>query len=592
MGEGFLGFKKKIMKEFIIKCSILSVALGLIAFGVLFLLDKLSVISFHFAFSILIGVGTIALVFLASYFIFKPSDKKIAKRLDKTFELNEKVQTMVSFKDDNNFIVELQREDTNNRLKNIPLKQLKFSIHYILIILAVLGLGVSITALAYPKAKDNVIVDPGNNEDPPYTVTELQIQKLESLIKDVNNSDISDDMKTKYTGEIVLLITDLKNSTRESEMLANVKKAINNVLSYMIVANTNSKIAKTLFEVSDYEYPDNNKTLKNYGSTNLPNGNFVGNWKNINDASQTISISANNVSYINVNLKDFSCTKLVLKGIYYPAGNDLGDPTDVTLTINEADGTLTDGTNTYVKYDNYSQLKQTAKTMYSYDVEATSQNISIFMAKEYDNLRNESILMFKQKVSADVVALKEMLSACGVDEGDSLYTAFKNYADALNSVSSASDADALTIAKTAIEELRIVVVRELSSMSENRTVAYNIEERLCDIFGLDKPSHTDPELNDGKNNGGSNIDGDDDNNNAGEPNKGGSIGDGDYIYASRDYIFDYDTGKLDVYGKYYTQYYDTIINLINEGSLTPEMEDYLRAYFEKLVSGIEKNNEN
>ena len=33
MGDGFLSFKKKIIREFIIKCSILSIALGLMIFG-------------------------------------------------------------------------------------------------------------------------------------------------------------------------------------------------------------------------------------------------------------------------------------------------------------------------------------------------------------------------------------------------------------------------------------------------------------------------------------------------------------------------------------------------------------------------------
>lgn len=592
MGEGFLSFKKKIMKEFIIKCSVLSVALGLIAFGILFLLDKLSIISFHFAFSILIGVGTIALVFCATYFIFKPSDKKIAKRLDKTFDLNEKVQTMVSFKDDHNFIVELQREDTNNRLKNIPLKSLKYSINYVLIVLAVLGLGVSITALAYPKAKEDV-VEPGD-DDPDFSVTELQIQKLKALINDINKSNLNDDMKTKYIGEITLLITDLENSTKESEMIANVKKAINNILSYMIEANTNTKIGKALYDVPDYDYLENNKALKNYGTTDTPNANFVGTWRNKDDDSQIISINVSTIDYLGTKVEfgQGCCTKLELKGSYDNKGDGVsGSKTEISLTINADDGTLSDGTNTYIKYDNYNQLRQIAKNLYSYSVDSTQQNISIFTLQDYESLRNESILKYKQKVNADVIAIRKMLSTCEVDENDKLYVGFKAYADALDTVSSASDANALGIAKTAVATLTDVIAKELGEMKENRDIAYYAEKTLCEIFNLTVPSHNDEELGGGNNNGGSNIDGDD-NGQTGDPNKGGSAGDGEYIYASRDYIFDYDTGELKEYGKYYIQYYDTIINLINEGSLSPEMEDYLRAYFEKLVSGIDNNNEN
>ena len=587
MGDGFLSFKKKIIREFIIKCSILSIALGLMIFGLLFLLDKLSIISFHFGFSILIGVGTMIVVFLCSYFIFKPSDKKIAKRLDDSFKLNEKVQTMVSFKDDETFIVQLQREDTDKRLKDIPVKQLKYKFHFVFIILAILGLGVSITAIAYPsqKSPSDDVIDP----DKDFTVSEIQIQKLEALIKDINKSKMTDDMKTKYTGEIVLLIAALKNSTKESEMISNVNKVKNNILTYMILENTNVKIAQALFNTKDYYFTDNESTIKtNFGKTTVPNGNFTGYWRNKDNEKQSISITISSTNYNGNELTFKSCDNKEYHGVYYVANGSL-DPieTEVILTINN-NGTLTDGTNIYTKYDNYYQLKQVASNMYSYDSDSTSQAISIFTFREYQNLKTDSVMKMRQKAKSDVLAINAALEKCGVSSDDNLYKAFMTYSESLASVESASDGESLNIIQQATSTLMVDVVREITYMREKKAVAYDAEARLCEIIGLAVPKHEDKELVD--ENGNSNVSsGDNHDDELDDPNKGGSVGDEDYDFPSKDVIYDYDKGILEAYGKYYSTYYTEIINLINDGTISKEMEIYLKAYFEKLGTDNKDN---
>ena len=87
MQDGYLKFKKKIMLEVLIKSLSFSIALGLIVFSAPLIYFKLKEIKFNLLYLILISVGVIVLSFIIIYLILKPSEKKIAKRIDKQLDL-------------------------------------------------------------------------------------------------------------------------------------------------------------------------------------------------------------------------------------------------------------------------------------------------------------------------------------------------------------------------------------------------------------------------------------------------------------------------------------------------------------------------
>ena len=74
-----------------------------------------------------IGIGSaVTLVVGMAFFLIKrPTDKRVAKRLDISFGLNEKVQTMVAFRDEEGAMIEIQRNDTESILSEIHSKRLK-----------------------------------------------------------------------------------------------------------------------------------------------------------------------------------------------------------------------------------------------------------------------------------------------------------------------------------------------------------------------------------------------------------------------------------------------------------------------------------
>ena len=118
MEKNFLRLKTKYVLMTVLKSVIFGLSCGLLAVGAVLLPLKLKSINIHFGFYILIGVGA-ALLFGGALFgiLFKLrlSDVSIAKKLDKDYKLNERVQTVVEYGEDQSDIVSLLREDKIGR---------------------------------------------------------------------------------------------------------------------------------------------------------------------------------------------------------------------------------------------------------------------------------------------------------------------------------------------------------------------------------------------------------------------------------------------------------------------------------------------
>ena len=270
MNEGFISFKKKILKEHLTKCLILSISLGLIVFGGLFLLWKLQAISLPIWMVIIIPVACFIISFCGPYFLLKPCDKRIAKRLDHELKLNEKVQTMVDYKDSDEFIACLQREDTENKLKAISLKALKFNLPIALIVLGVIGVASTTTAVSIPMKHEQSPVEP----EKPFTLTELQIKRIEEIIAKVKESNINSELTSSYENELNALIEKLKVITKQDTVNEEVLKTIEKITKEMNDTNKNKAIGKALNSIESTFYDDNGKFKPVSSRKNA----FVGKW--------------------------------------------------------------------------------------------------------------------------------------------------------------------------------------------------------------------------------------------------------------------------------------------------------------------------
>ena len=249
MSEGFNKFKKKIFQELIIKSILIGVSFGLLAFAITFIPCKVTGNKLNPYIYILIGLGVSLLVGGILFLILKPNKVKLAKRMDKELNLNQKVQTMVEFEGENNIMLQIQREDTNDKLKSISIKNLKMKFNFIFIIIPILAIAACITSIAIPaKAEETPpIVD----ED--YTVNVYEIQRIKDLIKYIQSSKMNDELKSKDINELNNLIDLLKLAEKDSQMKETVNSCINAIELNLDLINSNNEVYQVLSSNSNSE---------------------------------------------------------------------------------------------------------------------------------------------------------------------------------------------------------------------------------------------------------------------------------------------------------------------------------------------------
>lgn len=244
--EGFAKFKKRIIKEKIIKALTFSLSIGIICFSLPLLYYKIKEIEVNLLSLILIAIGISILLFGLLYFIIKPSDKKIAKRLDKELDLKEKVQTMYEYKDERGIIVDIQRENTNEILKNTPLKNLVIKFGVVLIAVIVISLSLCVTAIAYPTQENNPITEPTKEPEKTWESDDWTIQALIELIEYVKESDIDNNLKNNYVNLLTNLVENIENIKTEKEIVSTVIDLISKIELELDKINTNNEIYEVL----------------------------------------------------------------------------------------------------------------------------------------------------------------------------------------------------------------------------------------------------------------------------------------------------------------------------------------------------------
>lgn len=213
MGENFVKFKNKALKIRLIKSILAGASLGLFVSGLLLLLSKFELLTLKPVFGILIGVGAFILLGGALYLVLYKSDMALAKHLDERFNLDERVETMLQYKDEDSPIHRLQREDTDKRLSEIPLSELKFDRLWIYIVAPIIGVMMLVSSFIFSPIEQ----PPPEKEEIPFAITEMQIAALEELIAYVGSSE----MQSPYREEIMIsldnLLLDIKDVDTVSE---------------------------------------------------------------------------------------------------------------------------------------------------------------------------------------------------------------------------------------------------------------------------------------------------------------------------------------------------------------------------------------
>ena len=251
MSGQFKRFKNKYILEAAIKSVVVGVSFGMFAAGVILLALKLCNIEINPAYYALIAIGGALICGGLAFLILKPCDKKIAKRLDEEYGLGERVQTALAFKDRDGGLVSLQRQDAETRLSDVKYKAPKISRIWQYILVFALALIMLVTAIAVP-AKSNAAT-PGQPDEPPVTnnkfeLSDYQTAALEELIADVEDSHLSEKLKSDIALSLEALLRELKEEDTVNGMRETVAGCVHDADGLIKGACSYYGIGSALYE--------------------------------------------------------------------------------------------------------------------------------------------------------------------------------------------------------------------------------------------------------------------------------------------------------------------------------------------------------
>ncbi|MCH5180511.1 MAG: hypothetical protein J1F32_04815 [Erysipelotrichales bacterium] len=272
MNEEFNKFKSKVLKEHLIKCIIMGVSLSAIVIALLAIIFKRIPLHVHFLIYILLSIVLAAGLTFMLYKLLMPTDEKIAKRLDKTFALKEKVQTMVVNKDKTRYnpILKMQKEDAEKSLSEISPKSLPFKLSYIYYVFAIIAILFVATSCVVPAAPAKDKPGPGSfpgSDDVPASVIpgsgDLTSgsgdgigDQIEDIYDLIDRSDAEDKVKEGIKDVLHQLEEALQNASSKEEMENAIKDAINKIDKIVDDANSKEEIGVCLTQETNSNLVD------------------------------------------------------------------------------------------------------------------------------------------------------------------------------------------------------------------------------------------------------------------------------------------------------------------------------------------------
>lgn len=210
----------KVKKKSIIIAALLSVAAGvcagLLVAGALLVAFRLSQTEVAWWVYLVAGLGAAVLGGGIAYLIFLPTDKRVARKLDRDYSLGQKVQTMVEFSsvEQPDQMVLMQRMQADEAIGSVAKGRLKLGGLWKLVFIPVLAAAMFVGGMLTPVPKSQVVVVP----PPIYDMTQTQRTALLTLIRDVEESELDEGAKPAVLDELNGLLEKLEEEILQSEM--------------------------------------------------------------------------------------------------------------------------------------------------------------------------------------------------------------------------------------------------------------------------------------------------------------------------------------------------------------------------------------
>ena len=245
--SGFLKFKRRFNTIRIIRSVMIGLSVGLVAGGVWLVLWKLAVIDFAPLSSLYIGLGGLLISGGIAFLAGGKSDKRFAKELDLTFGLKARIQTMVEYAGEGGELVDIQRQDADEALSRIPLKNYKFKRLWIYILVLILAAVIPVVGVLLDDVRNYVPPE----EIVPFELSALQETGINNLIKYVETSQMSEEFRQPLVDELRLMLETLRNTDTQEDMLATVNSAMAKICEITYASSTATELLNALWDSGD-----------------------------------------------------------------------------------------------------------------------------------------------------------------------------------------------------------------------------------------------------------------------------------------------------------------------------------------------------
>lgn len=259
MSKNFSTIKRKYFVASVIASAGLGACCGIIVACLLAVIFKTRGIDFHWALyipiALVVAAGAGALLFL----LLRPTDVKVAKKLDSDFALSQKAQTMIEFREAEGDMFTLQREQADEALASVATKRVDWSFLLKFLAIPVMAVALLLAGVLVPAKKST------KPEAPPFSLTDTQKAALENLISDVQSSSLQAAVKAPTVEVLNVLLAGLKDEQPQSVMRTAVKNSVKLIDGFVTVANSYGKLGTALAL---------DATLKEFGYAILDSATF------------------------------------------------------------------------------------------------------------------------------------------------------------------------------------------------------------------------------------------------------------------------------------------------------------------------------
>lgn len=262
MNGQFTKYIKKLRLFSIVKSLIVAISSALVTLSAFLLVNKFADSKIKTPIVVLIPILVALIAFGISYLLHRKSEKRVAKELDKSEGLSEKVQTMLAYKDQSGEMIELQREDAQRTLSSLPEKT--FRVKFLWIYLAVLCVAIAffVVALVLKPAE----VTPPEEEEIPFDVTDEQLVRLRLLIEYVQESYMQEGAKVLVVARLEQLLAEIQEIELESQMQESVVSAILEIRRVVDAQATYDELAYALSNTGSLQCLKLASVLRTLGS--------------------------------------------------------------------------------------------------------------------------------------------------------------------------------------------------------------------------------------------------------------------------------------------------------------------------------------